>query len=39
MEDTKNLNTDFQSNLEYVLANLEKDILQANNLRNRLFHL
>ncbi len=37
MEDTKNLNTDFQSNLEYVLANLEKDILQANNLEDKLY--
>ena len=37
MEDTKNLNTEFQSNLEYVLTNLEKDILQASNLEDKLY--
>lgn len=37
MEDTKNLNTEFQSNLEYILTNLEKDILQASNLEDKLY--
>ena len=37
MEDRKNLDTNFQSNLDYVLTNLEKDILKANNLEDKLY--
>ena len=35
MEDSKN--TDFQSNLDYILTNLEKDILKANSLEDKLY--
>ena len=37
METNKNLNTDFQNNLDYVLTNLEKDIFKANSLENKLY--
>jgi len=37
MEKNKNLNTDFQNNLDYVLTNLEKDIFKANSLENKLY--
>ena len=37
MEENKNLNTDFQSNLDYVLTNLEKDIFKANSLEDKLY--
>lgn len=37
MEEKKFLNIDFQSNLNYVLTNLEKDILQANSLEDKLY--
>ncbi len=37
MEDRKNLNTDFQINFDYVLTNLEKDILKANSLEDKLY--
>ncbi len=35
MEERKKLNTDFQSNLDYVLINLEKDIYKANSLDDK----
>ncbi len=37
MEDKTNFNTDFQSNLDYVLTNLEKDISEANSLEDKLY--
>lgn len=37
MEGEKTLNTDFQSNLDYALINLEKDILKANDLEDKLY--
>lgn len=37
MEDKINFNTDFQSNLDYVLTNLEKDISEANILEDKLY--
>lgn len=37
MEGKKTLNTEFQSNLDYVLNNLEKDILKANDLEDKLY--
>lgn len=37
MEENKNLNTDFQSNLDYTLTNLKKDIFKANNLEDKLY--
>jgi len=37
MEENKNLNTDFQSNLDYVLTNLEKDIFKANSLEDKMY--
>jgi hypothetical protein len=37
MEEKKTLNTDFQSNLNYVLNNLEKDIFEADNLEDKLY--
>lgn len=37
MEDKKNFDTDFQSNLDYVLTNLEEDILKANSLEDKLY--
>jgi len=37
MEVEKTLNADFQSNLDYVLTNLEKDIFKANSLENKLY--
>lgn len=37
MEDRKNLNPDFQSNFDYVLTNLEKDIFKANSLDDKLY--
>ena len=37
MEKIKKLNVDFQSNLDYVLTNLENDIFQANSLDDKLY--
>lgn len=37
MEGKKTLNTEFQSNLDYVLTNLEKDILKVNDLEDKLY--
>ena len=37
MEEKKILNTDFQSNLDYVLTNLEKDIFKACSLEDKLY--
>lgn len=37
MKEKENLNTDFQSNLNYILTNLEKDILQANSLEEKMY--
>ena len=37
MEEGKILNTDFQSNLDYVLTNLEKDIFKAKSLEDKLY--
>lgn len=37
MEENKDLNTNFQSNLDYVLINLEKDIFKAKNLEDKLY--
>jgi len=37
MEKNKNLNTDFQNNLDYVLTNLEKDIFKANSLEDKMY--
>ena len=37
MEKIKILNVDFQSNLDYVLTNLENDIFQANSLDDKLY--
>ena len=37
MEGREILDTDFQSNLDYVLTNLEKDILKANSLEDKLY--
>ena len=37
MEVEKTLNADFQSNLDYVLTNLEKDIFQARSLEDKLY--
>ena len=37
MERIKKLNVDFQSNLDYVLTNLENDIFQANSLDDKLY--
>jgi len=37
MEEKKILNTDFQSNLDYVLTNLEKDIFKASSLEDKLY--
>lgn len=37
MEEKNFLNTDFQSNLDYALTNLEKDIFKANSLEDKLY--
>jgi hypothetical protein len=37
MEEQRALNTDYQSNLDYALTNLEKDILKANSLEDKLY--
>lgn len=37
MEENKDLYTDFQSNLDYILINLEKDIFKAKKLEDKLY--
>lgn len=37
MKENKDLNTNFQSNLDYVLINLEKDIFKVNSLEDKLY--
>jgi hypothetical protein len=37
MEEQRELNTDFQSNSDYALTNLEKDIFKANSLEDKLY--
>lgn len=37
MKEKKELNADFQSNLDYVLTNLEKNIFKANSLEDKLY--
>lgn len=37
MEENKDLYTDFQSNLDYILINLEKDIFKAEKLEDKLY--
>jgi hypothetical protein len=37
MKEPRELNTDFQSNLDYALTNLEKDIFKANSLEDKLY--